>query len=580
MIRKLFVLLILAAPLYVWRLDRPGFSDTEGMFAEPAREIVVSGDWVTPHMNGEPFLTKPPLMYWLPATMFTLIGPTEYARLWSVLAALATVYVTGLLGRELYGEAAGLTAAVVLTTTVGFLLEARVLRTDMVLVLAVTLALYYYARLRRGAGPGVAAAFWTTLGIGTLDKGLVPLLLTGATIAVIEAAAGELRPHTLIARLKALSAPWGVLLLAGLVVPWHLLAGAQNPGFLWDYVVNQHLLFFFDKKLPRDSIPDSLGFFWGSFFARGLPWSLLLPGALIHAWFRAQSARGQDATQILPIVWLTTVLGFFSLAVSRLEHYSLPALPALALLIGAMITDGDARRIQVHRGVLAGPLLVTGLLAFAITVHDPSSFLSTLDPTLVGYDLESLVRPALLTLAVGSLGLALLLMRQCYRAACGIGVMIAVVLFPFIHIAYERTEALFSWQPFAHRIRESEPTDSRVFFRAEDEYQLCGGLNYYLQRRIDLLAPPGWTPPTFLLGHTNRLFTSREELARQWQAGRGLLVADAVATPSDEAQLVPGPYRLLARAGERVLLRPDLSRPSAPDMQDHVSVTSAHGTKD
>ena len=94
MTRWLLLLVILAAPLYVWRLDRPGFSDTEGMFAEPAREMVVSGDWVTPRMNGEPFLTKPPLMYWLPASVFRLAGPTEYARVWSVLAALATVAAT------------------------------------------------------------------------------------------------------------------------------------------------------------------------------------------------------------------------------------------------------------------------------------------------------------------------------------------------------------------------------------------------------------------------------------------------------------------------------------------------------
>src|SRR5207247_4110450 len=66
-------------------LDRPGFSDTEGMFAEPAREMVLTGDWVTPHMNGEPFLTKPPFMYWLPAALFAVVGTTEYARLWPAL---------------------------------------------------------------------------------------------------------------------------------------------------------------------------------------------------------------------------------------------------------------------------------------------------------------------------------------------------------------------------------------------------------------------------------------------------------------------------------------------------------------
>jgi 4-amino-4-deoxy-L-arabinose transferase-like glycosyltransferase len=74
MIFRLLLLLLLATPLFVWRLDQPGFSDTEGMFAEPAREMVESGDWVTPRLNGEPFLTKPPLMYWLPAMTLLSLG--------------------------------------------------------------------------------------------------------------------------------------------------------------------------------------------------------------------------------------------------------------------------------------------------------------------------------------------------------------------------------------------------------------------------------------------------------------------------------------------------------------------------
>jgi len=136
---RLFLLVVLVAATFCVAARPPGFSDTEGMFAEPAREMVVSGDWITPRMNGEPFLTKPPLMYWLPATVFAVVGPTEYARFWSVLAALATVAATGALGRELFGEAAGCAAATVLATTAGFFVEARMLRTDMLLVLTVTL---------------------------------------------------------------------------------------------------------------------------------------------------------------------------------------------------------------------------------------------------------------------------------------------------------------------------------------------------------------------------------------------------------------------------------------------------------
>ena len=150
--RRLLLVVALAAPLFAWRLGRPGFSDTEGMYAEPAREMVLTGDWVTPRMNGEPFLTKPPLAYWLAASVMALAGPTELARVGPTLAALGTVLVTGALGMDLFGEGAGLAAAAVLATTAGFLLEARLLRADMLLVLAVSTTLWCYVRLRRGGG--------------------------------------------------------------------------------------------------------------------------------------------------------------------------------------------------------------------------------------------------------------------------------------------------------------------------------------------------------------------------------------------------------------------------------------------
>src|SRR5437016_13967323 len=114
MTRRLLAVVIVVSPLFFWRLGRPGFSDTEGMFAEPAREMVVTGDWVTPRMNGEPFLTKPPLMYWLSAALFPVTGPTEHARLWPALAVLATVAATRALGALWCRESAGIGAALIL----------------------------------------------------------------------------------------------------------------------------------------------------------------------------------------------------------------------------------------------------------------------------------------------------------------------------------------------------------------------------------------------------------------------------------------------------------------------------------
>jgi len=552
MTRRLLAVVVVVSPLFFWRLGRPGFSDTEGMFAEPAREMVVTGDWVTPHMNGEPFLTKPPLMYWLSAALFTLTGPTEHARLWPALAGLGTVVATGALGALLFGEAAGIAAALILATSAGFFVEARLLRADMGLVLAVTLALYCYLRLRRGGGLLTAVGLWASLGLGVLDKGFLALALPGGIIVAAEAAEGVLRPRTLVARLRAIHAPLGIAVLLVVAGPWHALAAARNAGFLWDYTVNQHVLFFFDEKLPRDSIPDSLGFFLAMFLVRGLPWSLLFPAAGLWAYRALRDDPARAPAVGLIAGWIAVVVGFFALAPSRLEHYSLPALPATALLVGALLADARSR---IALGWLVCPLAAGAALAFGVLVLPPGRLIAVIEPTLTDRGLDALVRPTGLLLAGTLGGMALLLARHRARLAMGIGVAGTAALLLVVQVAHERVEALFSWRPFAEMIHARAPRGARVFFRASDEYQLCGGLEYYLRQPLDLLAPSGWVPPTFLAGRAERLFTSPAELARLWREGGGFWVSDDVAPPGAEGKLAPAPHTLLARAGSRVLLQ-------------------------
>jgi len=552
MTRRLLAVLVVVSPLFFWRLGRPGFSDTEGMFAEPAREMVVTGDWVTPRMNGEPFLTKPPLMYWLSAALFTLTGPTEHARLWPALAGLGTVVATGALGALLLSEAAGIAAALILATSVGFFVESRLLRADMVLVLAITLALFCYLRLRRGGGLLTAVGFWASIGLGVLDKGFLALALPGGIIVATEAGEGILRPRTLVARLHALHAPLGIAVLIVLAGPWHALAALHNPGFLWDYTVNQHVLFFFDEKLPRDSIPDSLGFFLAMFLTRGLPWSLLLPAAGLWAYRTMRDDPARAPAVGLIAGWVAVVLGFFALAPSRLEHYSLPALPATALLVGALLADARSR---IALGWLVCPLAAGAALTFGVMVLAPGRLIAWIEPTLAGLDLDALARSAGLVLAGILSGMALLLARHRTRLAMGVGVAGTAALLLVVQVAHERTEALFSWRPFAEMIHARAPDGARVFFRASDEYQLCGGLEYYLRQPLDLLAPSGWVPPTFLAGRAERLFTSPAELARLWREGGTFWVSDDVAPPGAEGKLAPAPHTLVARAGSRVLLQ-------------------------
>jgi len=419
-------------------------------------------------------------------------------------------------------------------------------------VLAITLALYCYARLRRGGGVLTAAGFWASIGLGALDKGFLALALPGGIIVAAEAAEGILRPRTLVARLRALHAPLGIAVLIVLAGPWHTLAALHNPGFLWDYTVNQHVLFFFDRKLPRDSIPDSLGFFLAMFLVRGLPWSLFFPAAGLWAYRTARDDPARTPAVGLIAAWVAVVLGFFALAPSRLEHYSLPALPATALAVGALLTDARSR---VSLGWLVGPLAAGAALALGVMLLSPGRLIARIDPALTGLGLDTLARPAGLLLAGTTGGMALLLARHRARLAMGIGVAGTAVLLVLVQVAHERVEALFSWRPFAEMIHARAPLGARVFFRASDEYQLCGGLEYYLRQRLDLLAPPGWVPPTFVAGRTERLFTSPAELARVWREGGTFWVSDDVAPPGTEGKLAPGPHTLVARAGSRVLLQ-------------------------
>src|SRR5438128_1784287 len=139
-----------AGALLAVRLDVPAFFDNEARYAEVAREMVLSGDWISPHLDFTLFLNKPPLVFWLAALVFRIAGPTEWARLVSVGAAAVALLATCGLGALLYGGPAGLVAGLALATSLGFVLEARTLRPDMILTATVVVALLCWQTAERG----------------------------------------------------------------------------------------------------------------------------------------------------------------------------------------------------------------------------------------------------------------------------------------------------------------------------------------------------------------------------------------------------------------------------------------------
>jgi 4-amino-4-deoxy-L-arabinose transferase-like glycosyltransferase len=383
-----------------------------------------------------------------------------------------------------------------------------------------------------------------------LAKGLPPVIVAGLPIGV-----GTLRAHGWRG-LGRLRLGLGLVVAGAIVLPWHVAVALRHPGFAWDYVVNQHLLFFLDRKLPRDSEGDPLLFFWAAFVLRMLPWIPLVPLAAREglAALRPQRAAAAEGTLFL-WVWMLGLLAFFSLAPSRLEHYALPAAPAAALLAARGATRLGAADVGRVVWRIVAALTAATAVAGALLLGLGERLFAGAYWIAQAPDLPPLIAPAgVVLLTTGTLATLAALAR---RASALVAVMgaAAVPMLAIVLVAQARVEVLFSWRPLARAVVEHVPPTTEVVFEAPEEYQIVGGLTYYSGRRITLLEPPGFVPPTYLAPVAGEMFLGRADFMRRWQSGERLaFVSDSQQRRDTPDGLVPAPFRVLAHFGDRWLL--------------------------
>lgn len=583
-----FLPALLAVPLLFAGLGSPAFMDHEGRYAEVAREMLLTRDWVTPQLNFAIFLNKPPLPYWLTALTFTFTGQTEYVRAWSACVGLLLLLVTVELGRTLTDRRSGLLAGVVLLTSGGFFLESRLLRPDLLMTLCLSVTLLGFVRAfkvllswaeRVGTGTqlnapestssGSAATWWlvlsaASLGVSILTKGMVNIVLAGGVIGGVLICS---RQWALLHQIRWLPI---FLVLFVIVLPWHVLAGMRNEGFWWDYLVNQHLLFFFDKKFPRDSLPDPLTVFWGAFLGRTLPWGIFLPCALY--WASKKSWAERTATLALLPWWLGIVLGFFSLSPSRLEHYSLPALPAMALLVGCWWSDILERKVFRLPAALAALsfLGLIGLVGFVTAPALLDAEVWTRNFPLLSWLARLVCGVLFLTASIAGV----CVWRRALRTAVVVLACSAVPLFWSVQCALTAIEPLNSWKPIGIRLAEVLPPDGEAAFAASDEYQICGGLNFYSGKSLSIVLPEGYIPPTYLAFDHQTNFLTHVEFLQRWQGNRPMvLVIDPERQLVNPKPIVSAPAVEIGRWGERVMVAnrafAERTTPMADSKNDH-----------
>ncbi|NET56992.1 MAG: glycosyltransferase family 39 protein [Symploca sp. SIO2E6] len=390
---SLLWLLLIGWLIFLWNLGSTGLIDeTEPLFAEAARQMTVTGDWITPYFNGETRFDKPPLIYWLMAIGYKLIGVNEWAvRLPSALAAIALMifgfYTLRYYGvsspaarqtrrrgdaetrrrgdtetrrREILQRQLWLTAGMgsaMIALNPQTIIWARIGVSDMLLSSCMGTALLAfflgYAQKEQQTTPKTHPptspsphppipssnwylAFYFLIALAILAKGPVGIVLPGIIIGSFLLYLGKLREV-----LREMQIVRGILIIFALTLPWYGLVIAANGKAYIDSFFGYHNIQRFTEVVNGHSAPWY--FYFLVVFVGFIPWSVYLPIAIARLRFwqrqRWQSSPRSTHLGLFALFWFAGIFGFFTIAVTKLPSYVLPLIPAAAIMVALLWSD-------------------------------------------------------------------------------------------------------------------------------------------------------------------------------------------------------------------------------------------------
>jgi len=527
----------------------PLLDDADSTHAEAAREMFVTGDYVTLHVNGVRYLEKAPLPYWLVAISYHVFGVNEFAT--RLPMALSVMFLGGLAlvwGRRAFGERVGIYAALFVYTAAGVFLFTRILIPDVLLSLLVGASLYFFLT---GLEPNASAWRWyaayACAALGVLTKGLIALAFPGGAAFLYLIATGEWR------RWRDFRLVSGLGLFLVIAAPWHILAGLRNTGgqdghgFFWFYFVNEHFLRFLGRRYPRDYNKLPWALYWSLHLVWLFPWSLYLPAAIRTAVNERKTQRGNFAarTRLLCWIWAGLVLVFFAVSTNQ-EYYTFPAYLPLLILLAEGI--GYCERIECGLGQRRGWLGISAAVLAVISVaagitlltllwqsrhlpfepdignvlakHDMNTdTLSTSHMLDLSYASFAALRlpAALAAIALWIAPLASLLLRIRRRHYAGTWVLAAGMALFLIaaHIALGRFGPYLSSKALAEQIAARARPEDRVMIYGDQAFG--SSLLFYLQRPVELVegrTTSMWFGSTF--PDAPKIYLTAADLQGEW----------------------------------------------------------------
>ncbi|MGD9843420.1 MAG: phospholipid carrier-dependent glycosyltransferase [Steroidobacteraceae bacterium] len=449
----------------------------EGRYAEIPREMLATGDWVTPRLDGLKYFEKPPLQYWATAVAYQTLGQNEFAaRLWTGLTGFLGIVLLWFAAGHLFNSRVGYTAAAILASSLLYVVMGHLTTLDMGLSFFLELAVFSFLLAQRSPPKSSTERYWmwvawAATALGFLSKGLVALILPTFTLLIYTVVTRETSAWK---RLYVLS---GLPLFLLISVPWIVAVSLQNPEFPRFFFYHEQFERFLTSVHERDA---PWWYFLPLIVVGSLPWLSIFLSSFKSSWCADVNNRFQVRRFLW--IWIIAVVTFFSMSHSKLAPYITPIFPAIALLTADSLTRMRTRTAQWHLFAMAGILA-----ALAISIALLPNGVAGPDAVDLVADLRPFVASGFAAAACGVVVALWLLMRNHQQAAViamGLGTLFGLSLLIYGADALRTTRSAHS---LAVQLAPQLKPDTTLYSIS----QYPQTLPFYLHRTITLVGYRG-----------------------------------------------------------------------------------------
>lgn len=522
----------------------------EGLYAEIPREMIVTGNYIVPHLNFVPYLEKPPMLYWLIALSYHLFGVSAFAaRLVPVVSGAVVCLSLFYFAKKIKLAREGWITAILLATSAGFILISRVIIFDMTLTAFFTLSLLFFYLWYLKEIRGYLWLSFALLGCAYLTKGLLSVALV-PFIAMLFMIV-ERTPWKKFFRLFDIPGI-GIFLLT--IVPWTIAASIRQPGFAWDFFINEQVYRFLNKRIPDDYHHGPIWYYIIPTIVLLLPWSVFFP-TLIK---KSQFIEDKQVARLKKFLWIWFLAPFifFSISLAKAQYYIIIGIPALTFLLGIKFNEyfkaGNGKLFTRFFYVLVmggGVLLIAicfSIYSPQVANHLPSNWIL---PHALGFPLLVVLG---ITIPYAILGSILMYYN---RSPVVRFVLIAGLILPWIYfliadkqlLSPQRSEKLLGEYILSH-----DP--NRPVYLYQD-YENISSILYYVKKRVGIIdtvsmdlyygsrtaAAAGW-------------FITAKEFAARSQVQPVYVVTLARKLSRFEAVMQPLKFCVASRSGDTLVL--------------------------